>query len=321
VYDEDTAKEVPMFRFIALLAVLGHCSLAANNPIREVTSQATRADNQLVPAFYKGYIYWVGLSGGNNSVTIYAPDGHLALSFVAENGPVDSIAVDTDGTVAVAWGSWASKNGGGIDFRDSSGTLMKTIQTGRYLPAHISFAEDHSLWSLGCQLDAAGPARPDRQDYTTVRKYLPSGKEAGSYLPRSLFPPGVMEPGDVSWQRSSSITVAHDRVGLWAYSGENDDQTEWVELDLNGNLLGRWRLDQFYRDTRIAYTSDGNVFVQSRDSKTNIQRLYTLDRASSTWQAVDGSPGGWLEAADGDALVFSEFVKPGPMHVRWYQHP
>jgi len=309
-----------VFRLIALLIVFGHCSLAANESIREVTSQATRVGNQLVPAFYQGYIYWVGLAGGDSYVTIYAPDGHLALSFETQNGAVQSIAIDADGTTAVAWGSWSSKKAGGIDFRDSSGTLTRTIQTGRYLPAHISFAEDHSLWSFGCQLDAADGTRPDQHDYLTVRKYQPNGKEAGAYLPRSSFPPGL-EPADVSWQRSSSITVAHDRVGLWAYSGDSGNQTEWVELDSNGNLLGRWRLDQFSWDTKIALTTDGHLFVQSRDSKTKAYRLYTLDRASATWQAVEAPPSGRLEGADGNTLVFSDFVKPGPMHVRWYQHP
>jgi hypothetical protein len=145
---------------------------------------------------------------------------------VSQNGPVDNIAIDTDGTVAVAWGGWASEKSHGIDFRDSSGALTRTIQTGRYLPAHISFAEDHSLWNFGCQVDAVHRAEPDRQGYQTVRKYLPDGKEAGAYLPRSLFPPGL-EPAGATWQTSSSITVAHDRVGLWAWSGGDSGHTEW----------------------------------------------------------------------------------------------
>src|SRR5215813_7400412 len=232
-----------MFRVIALLGVFSVCGLAANDPVREVTSQATRVAHQLVPAFYKGYVYWVGLAGGDSYVTIYAPDGHLALSFDTENGAVQSVAIDTDGTTAVASGSWRPKTGG-IDFRDSSGTLTRTIKTGTYVPAHISFAEDHLLWSFGYQRDAPDGSRPDQKDYMMVRKYLANGKEVGAYLRRSLFPPGL-EPADAGWQRSSSITVAHDWVGLWATSGESGDQTEWVELDLNGNLLGRWRLDQF----------------------------------------------------------------------------
>src|SRR5437867_1879039 len=175
-----------MPRAIVLLVALSYCAPAANDPIREVTSQATRGASQLVPAFYQGYIYWVGRDGNQNSITIYAPDGHLALAFVSQHGPVNSIAIDDDGTVAVVWGRWGSKKGGGIDFRDPSGVVIKTIETGRYLPRHIAFAEDHSLWSFGCQLDAVDREQPDLQDHMTVRKYLPNGREAGAYLPRSV---------------------------------------------------------------------------------------------------------------------------------------
>jgi len=305
-----------MFRAIAPFAVFAISCSAADNPVREVTSQATRAGNRLVPAFHKGYIYWIGLAGPANQVTIYAPDGHLAFSFQTQNGNAESVAVDTDAGMAVAWGT---KEGGGIEFRDNSGTLRQTVRTGRYFPAHLSFAEDHSLWSLGWQRDASREGTPDRQGYMTVRKYLPNGKEAGAYLPRSLFPPGL-EPGMESWQRSGSIVVAHDRVGLWVYSGDNGDLTEWVELDLNGNLLGRWRLDQFSGKARVALTTDGHVFVQDYDQRAKAHWLHKLNRDSSTWQPVEAAPSGRLEGADGDALVFSD-LGLGPMHVRWYQHP
>jgi hypothetical protein len=271
--------------------------------------------HQLVPAFYKGYIYWVGLAGDDSQLTIYAPDGHLAFSFETQNGLVQNIAVDTDGSVAIAW---QSQKSAGIDFRDSSGTLKRTIQTGRYVATHLAFAEDHSVWSLGWQCDA-DCTRADRRDYMTVRKYSSDGKESGAYLPRSLFPPGL-EPGMSDWQRSTSIVVAHDRVGIWAYSGDSGDQTEWVELDLSGVVLGRRRLDRFNYWPRVALTTDGHLFVQDQDSKTHAHRLYKLDRASSAWQAVDASPSGRLEGADGDALVFSD-IRLGPMHLRWYPHP
>ena len=304
-----------MFRLIALLVVFSLCGVAANDLVREVTSEATRADHQLVPAFYRGYFYWIGLAGPANQLTIYAPDGHLAFNFQTEIGTVESVAIDTDGTIAVAW---KSEKGGGFDLRDRSGALTKTIQTGRYIPAHVSFAEDHSLWSLGVQLDAAESERPDH-DYMAVRRYRPDGRETGAYLPRSLFPPGL-EPAMGGWQRSRSIAVAHDRVGLWVYSAKNGNATEWVELDLNGNLLGRWPLDPFYRNTRMALTTDGHVFVQHFDPEAETYRIHTLSRDSSTWQLVEGAPNGWLEGADGDALVFSDFGL-GLMHVRWYQHP
>jgi hypothetical protein len=303
--------------FMVALLIFVHHALAADNPIREVTSGAARIGNHPIPAHYRGYIYWVGLPDGDHrNLTIYTPDGHPAPYFPTQNGAVQSMAADTDGTLAIAWGS---SRVGGIDLRDRSGALLRTIQTGRYRPTHLAFAEDHSIWSLGWQLDAADPTRADRSDYMTVRKYLPNGQEAGAYLPRSLFPPGL-EPGMERWQKSNAITAAHRSVGLWVYSGKSSAETEWVELDLTGNMSGRWRLDQFNYDTKVAFTSDGHVFVQAFDLKAKIHRLYTLDRPSSTWKLVDPSPDGWLDSADADALVFSDFGL-GPIHARWYPHP
>jgi len=303
-----------MLKATTLAGVFSLCLLAGNDPIREVTSQARREFLQMVPAFYQGYLYLIEV----DSVTIFAPDGHLAMTFAEEAGQPRAIAVDTDGTVAVAWGAVDPKKGRGIDFRDSSGSVTRTIKTGLYLPHHLAFAEDHSLWSFGCEVDATSAHGIPKREYKTVRKYGPDGKEAGAYLPRSLFPTGL-EPASQGFQWNS-ITVAHDRVGLWAVSGTRGTQTEWVELDLNGDLSGRWRLDQFGQALRLALTRDGHFFVQVWNDKTGSPRFYTLDRASSEWRAIDAAPSGWLEGADGDALVFSD-KGPGPMHLRWHRHP
>ncbi|MGA2030610.1 MAG: hypothetical protein ABSG87_11125 [Verrucomicrobiota bacterium] len=306
-----------MPKAMILTVLFSLCLLAGNDPIREVTSQARRDPFQMVPAFYQGYFYLIGNEGAD-SVTIFAPDGHLAMAFAEAAGHPRAIAVDTDGTVAVAWGDWDPKKGGGIDFRDSSGSVTRTIKTGLYLPHHLAFAEDHSLWSFGCEMDAASVHGNPKHEYQTVRKYGPDGKEAGAYLPRSLFPTGL-EPASQGFQWNS-ITVAHDRIGLWAVSGTRGSQTEWVELDLNGNLTGRWRLDQFGLNPKLALTRDGSFFVQVWDDQTRTHQFYTLDRASSEWRAVDTAPSGWLEGADGDALVFRD-GSLGPMHLQWYRHP
>ena len=282
--------------------------------MREVTSQATRAGNQLVPGFYKGYVYWIGRDGDDKVANVYAPDGHLALVFVTENGKVQNLAFDTDGTVAVSW--WGPKKTGGIDFRDSYGKLTRTVETGRYLPAHIAFGEDHSLWIFGYQLDAAD--REDQHDYMTIRKYTPDGKQAGAYLARSLFPAGL-SPAGAGWQ-ARSIFVTHDRVGLWAWSGDTGSKTEWLELDLNGKLLCRKRLDEFNGNMGIALTNDGHLYLQSHRGNPKDQQLYALDRDSSTWHLVENPPAGYLEGADEDTLEFSD-IAGQPIHIRWYQQP
>jgi hypothetical protein len=310
-------EEVSVLKLSALLAVFTCVSGAANAPIREVTSQTAEVSGMLIPAFFKGYIYW---AGRDNPLTIYKPDGYPAAYFLTPEKTAQAIAADMDGALAIAW---KTETSGGIDLFDASGVLVRTIQTGRYRPAHLSFAEDHSLWTLGYQVRAGHPEMWDDSAYMIVRKFLPSGQQAGAYLPRSLFPQGL-PPGEETWQWSNCITVAHDRVGLWVNSGMDSGKTEWVELDLDGNLTGRWRLDPFSYELRVAFTQDGHVFIQHANSDPQSHSvtysLLTLDRTSSTWQSVQSAPAGRLVSADDDALIFAD-RGPGPIHLRWYPHP
>ncbi len=306
-----------MLKSFALLAAFTCLYGAANAPIREVTSQATEISGMLIPAYYKGYIYW---AGRQNPLTIYKPDGYPAAYSLTPDKTAEAIAADTDGALAIAWRTEAA---GGIDLFDPSGAPARSIQTGRYRPTHLSFGEDHSLWTLGYQTLAGHPGAWDDSGYMIVRRFLPSGQQAGAYLPQSLFPHGL-PPGDQTWQRSNCITVAGDRVGLWVNSGMDSGKTEWVELNLDGNLTGRWRLDPFAYELTVALTSDGHVFVQHANLNPSghgvTYSLLTLDRVSSTWRPVGSAPGGHLVGADGNALIFEGWGL-GPIHLRWYPHP
>jgi len=302
-----------MRRPFALLAFFSCVAAAADAPIRDVTSQAVTIPGMSTPAFYRGYIYWAG----HEPLTVYAPDGQ-PLYVPRPNGTAEAFAADTDGSFAVAW---SSDTGGGVNVHDPSGALVRSIPTGRYRPTHLTFAEDHSLWALGWQTAAVNSYMPDRSDYMTVRKFLRNGQPAGAFLPRSLFPKGL-EPGGESWQRSNCITASHTAIGLWVTSGGGN--TEWVELDLDGNLTGRWRLAKFSYDSRVAFTSDGHAFIQHANvDATTHEVTYTLlmlDRSSSSWRLVSSSPAGYLVGADGDDLIFAD-TATGPIHLRWYQHP
>ena len=165
------------------------------------------------------------------------------------------------------------------------------------------------------------PYTPARDDYMIVRKFLPNGEQVGAYLPRSQFPDGL-EPADETWRLTNCITLSHDQVGLLVNSGMNSSKTEWVELDLNGNLTGRWRLDQFVNDLRLAFTADDNVFVYYRGLDGRNAYLSTLDREASTWKQLQWqwSPNGYLAGADGEQLIVTDYSS-GPIHVGWYQHP
>jgi hypothetical protein len=119
--------------------------VAADGPIRE--SSAPAFISRSMPAFYNGYLYSIE---PHHVLTLFAPDGHELLSLPFEghgDGPlaVESVATDADRTLAVAWQALPHA---GIDIRDLSGTLVRSIDTGRYVPTHLSFGPDHALWAL-----------------------------------------------------------------------------------------------------------------------------------------------------------------------------
>src|SRR5437867_2036718 len=129
------------------LAVLSLQILDANGPLREVTSEAVRAGNQLSPACRGGDVYWI--DGPNDSyVRVYAPDGHLAFTTVIRDQDtgsrrIQNLAMDRNGTVAVSWiGSGSGGRRSGIDFLDRTGRVKRSIDTGLYVPGHLVYGAD-----------------------------------------------------------------------------------------------------------------------------------------------------------------------------------
>jgi hypothetical protein len=303
-----------MVRAIAFLGILSLPVWSANGPVLEASAPAIVGS--ALPAFYNGYLF----SGyPRDIVTLFAPDGRSALTLPRIQGRgngevhVESVAIDSDGTLAVAW---VDRPSAGIDIRDSAGKLVRSIDTGRYLPMHLSFG-DHSLWAFGWERDADREWGIPAKDYQAVRKYSMDGKEIGVYLPRSLFPPGL-PPAAQRWQERR-ITITSDRVGIEADSGNVGTQREWVEFDLNGDHLGRWRLDPSDKFPGVAFTSDNQAYVHRFDREAKSWRVFRLNREKSTWEAVS-APNLALYGADGDKLVFADW-SGGVMHLSWYPQP
>jgi len=288
---------------------------AANGPVREVTSQAFLVGLQPVPGFQKGYLFFLDHQA---NVELYKPDGSLAFTRVLELPKAASLsatglAVDTDGGVAVSVAyQTGGRFGGGIFFLDSTGRQTAFVDTGLYMPGNLCFGEDQALWAFGWQR-SEGQDHAEPSDYLMVRKYSPDRKEAGRYLPRSLFPKGL-EPGSPSWQQIR-IAVAHNKLGLLAWSGVTSSHGEWVELDLDGNLIRRVPMYD-PRVGEIAFTPDGHLYRLKHGSK----QLLVLDQTTSAWKDAGPSPLPCLWGADGKQLVFSTYER-GPIHLQWFEEP
>jgi hypothetical protein len=146
----------------------------------------------------------------------------------------------------------------------------------------------------------------DRQDYKVVRQFSSEGKELNAYLARSTFPPGL-EPGTAS--PGVRIEVTTDRVGILANSGKSSLNQEWVELDLNGNVIQRSRTDDTLRSVHLAvFTSDDHVFLQS----ARAGEVYTLDHASQTWKPTQNwAPAfSWVPTAKASCTILSPSRTP-----------
>lgn len=231
-------------------------------------------------SFDKGYLFQINEYGDKpDGIAVFDPKGGLAyqINVTAPDGSPANLA-----ETAAA---------------DTDGTVLAPISYGSI-----------GHWSGGIVVL--------NQDGKLVRKYSSDGKLIGSFLARSLFPPGLPPAGTaVGWIRAS-----HDRIGMMVYPGQIANNPEWIELDLEGNLMGRWKLGpQFTADPvthnetyslgAFAFTSDGRLFAQTNTCPALYHcsdRLVLLDRDTSAWKAVADNPvdgSHLLLAADGNDLV------------------
>jgi hypothetical protein len=306
-------------RSLALVSIIG-ASLAAQSPVREVTLADFRP-RRPVPIFDKGYL--IQPDESRATISVYGPDGSLLYEtdVLAPDGTAAHArngAVDSDGTVAIP--IWYGKRGnyrGGIIFLDPGGRQVRFLETGYYHPSALCFGPDHSLWAIGDQ------RRPvdiqDSADYPQVRRYSTEWKETGRFLPRSLFPPGLSPFGD----GISRVWALSDRIGILGYPGKVSDHPEWVELDLEGKLIGRWKLGPTYTSSRhvmeggFAFMAGGVLFARPLTLKPEIRvaQLMVFDKMTSTWKLVTSAAPqcveGLLLGADGDKLVCEKYGAEG----------
>jgi hypothetical protein len=306
-------------RFVLLGAVCALCAFAGD-PDREVLSQAFAFADAPIPVFRHGYLVtFPPTSGPFNSFSVFAPDGRLAFEKTIElpgGGSSVSVAdvdLDADGNVAVA--AHAPGSGGCmlhvVLVLDRTGRQTGLINTGCFVVGHLAMGPDHSIWTLGWER-ASGTTDEDWQDYMIVRRFTMDGKQVSAFLPRSLFPKGL-EPGAPGGDLG--IQVTPDRVGVLVYAGTIGTKREWVELDLNGNIVERLRVDSVRSPTQFAFTADNHVYFQGEGSGP----LFTLDNASHALKSVPNQSTN-LMGADGNDLVYKEGCC-GEIQLQWFNQP
>jgi hypothetical protein len=272
--------------------------------------------NTTMPAFDRGYLLFDTPLSGN--LEIWGPDGQQRFFTTVENPPgasVYSLAVDSDGSVAAGL-MFDGPQGvvGGIAYFDRSGKQTRLVETGKYMPVHVCFDGNHSLWTFGWQRNPLVD-RQDRHDYMMFRKYSHDGSETGRFGKRSILPGEGLAPGGTSLG-SWRIRAADDRVGALAYSGKTSGNLSWIELGLDGHLIGQWPLGE-HSYGGYAFTGDARLCRQVNGDTPKIE---CFDRSAAAWKSAGDAPiRGVLLGAQKDELVFSQ--DEGMIQLWWVRVP
>jgi hypothetical protein len=311
-----------MLKLVVMVTLSLWSASVAQEPARTVT-YGRDYGSQALPAFDKGYLLFTTELGG---VEVWGPDGRLVFQTVLttpQTAHVMSAAVDSDGTVAVgvAYSGAPNGYGGGIAMLDRSGKEIRFVETDRYMPAHLCFDAKHALWTFGWQRDIVRNVAEDSQDYFLFRKYSIDGKQLGAYALRSLFPRPGLQPGGPSgglWR----LRISDDRIGAIAYSGQTSANPEWIEVGLDGGLIGHWKLGRDHSDG-MAFTSRNGICRLSGQEG----RIDCFDRVTQAWKRLgdtsatdeNGRPLGILLGADDEYLVFGK--DDGGLRLSWVRAP
>ena len=293
-----------MWRLYFICSITLSTAGVANDSAREVYYQGLLARQNITPTFDKGYMIVYDV----DQIDVYRPDGWPMYKVTARvpNAKRPSIinaAVDTDGTLA---GAVVYPRGGGIVIFDSAGTQTQFVDTGHYLPSQVCFDADHSIWILGWQEKRKLAERPE---YFLLQHYSHDGQKLGAFLPRSFFAYDEFDvepayPNVGLW----GIRMANNRLG--AILGLAQGKMQWMEIDLTGKVLARWKITGDRHPA--AFTAGGSLYARAGHG------VSVFDRAGGNWKPVTGMPDGILLAADGVSLVV--WMRNSNV-LRWVPHP
>jgi len=251
-----------------------------------------------VALYQNGYL----LSWDNpkfSQVTVYGRDTQAAYSLAEHrDGTFNAAwAVDSDGVAAVAYNTRETWEGR-LDLLDLTGKLTRTINTGSYIPRHVVFAPDHTIWTVGF-LDRG-------LDFNVLHHYARTGEELGQAL---LWSQIASEHNSYTALQSIHggrwLYAANDRIGFLSQS--HYGHSTWIEVSFSGVLLGKYDLGtgQQLSYRPVAMTAAGTLYAAIYNEK-GFEGYAVLDRPSDAWRTIAASPEGKIIGSDGKNVVFCQ---------------
>ena len=290
-------KAWPVF---LLLALAVQCSA-------QTSADPPQYEGSLGPASYNGgFILNWDSPNYYTGVSIYGPDRSIAYSNAirgSEGSFYGVWALDSDG-IAARGSAWdgRGKREGRIELLDRAGKPIQTIKTGSYLPQHVVFAPDHTLWTIGYEDNYESRA----EDFNVLHHYARNGEEIGQGLP------WLQIAGDYKAYTSLQLCLGcnqffatNERIGFWVHLYEGHET--WIETSTEGTLLGKYDL---HPSSDLSYgpramTAGGSVYAKIFKEE-QFNGWAVLDRSKNRWRRVSGYPKGVIIGSDGENIIFSQ---------------
>jgi hypothetical protein len=117
-----------------------------------------------------------------------------------------------DGTIAFAGGTYSVDGKGAplIALLSAETKAEQIIRTYPYYPHMIGFADDGSLWTLGCEMVNKSTSAPGLNLQAGVlRHFDKNGKLIASFLPQLEF----VQNHDTTRLQAGHLSVSHDKIG------------------------------------------------------------------------------------------------------------
>ena len=262
-----------------------------------------------VPLYSSGYLLIWNHHGFPHQVTIYGRDTKPAFTVTDDKDGIfhTAWAMDSDGVLAGACQARPAWTGR-IDLFDPTGKLSRTVDTGSFVPQHVAFFRDHTIWAAGY---IAGNDGSD--DFNVLHHYSRTGQERGqgvlwSQIAGNRNSYSALQPL-IGGRR---LYVSNGRIGFESYS--DDGRSSWIEADSSGTFtgkyeLGAWAVEPSYLP--LAMTANGSVYA-ARYKEGAFDGWAVLDRSGKTWRKVAGYPRGRIIGTDGDRIVSATGEGAGP---------
>jgi hypothetical protein len=284
------------------------------------TIETIRYENLPATVLYSnGYL--VGWDSPNyTEATIYGRDSKLMYSKPEREGSLvysNAWAVDSDGVTAGIYTRrqpWTGR----LDLLDANGNVKASLNTESYLPQHVVFAPDHTLWTVGFIAGNDG----SKGDFNVLRHYSRSAQELGQALHWSQIAGNhnsytALQP----YIGGRQLYASNDRIGFLSRSDDGTNSSTWIEVSFSGELLGIYGSGNVADCIYIpaAMTANGSVYAMVYQNK-QFEGWVALNRSEKTWQKVSGLPKGKLIGSQGEDLIFAQrdqngatlqFVSPG----------